>query len=199
MNTQVVVKEISGSGAEINWLIERLIGIVYIYVLTFLYNAVCVEMHRLDSHSNHRPLQLAHATTAAQTPFLPHEALIDPLPHNTAERPVLDQAPRLLLGHSAHPLHLHSALPKHTEDTLVVLGERILLYGQIAFELAKGEVEGGNDGVIGLGGGCEDEASVWERRGTGEVVEEPFDECELVGVYWLIRVRYVVSVSHHVR
>ena len=65
--------------------------------------------------------------------------------------------------------------------------------------MAEGEVEGGDDGAVGLGGGCEDEAAVWERGGTGEVVEEPFDDCELVGVYGLVRVGYVMGVFHRVR
>ncbi len=47
-----------------------------------------------------------------------------------------------------------------------------------------------------MGGRGEDEACVWERRGAGEVVEEPFDECELVGVDGLVGVGYVMGVPH---
>lgn len=50
-----------------------------------------------------------------------------------------------------------------------------------------------------MGGGREDETPVWKRRGPGEVVEEPFDDCELVGVYWLVGVRYVKGVPHRMR
>lgn len=65
--------------------------------------------------------------------------------------------------------------------------------------MGQGEVEGGDDGAVGFGGGGEDEACVGQGGGAGEVVEEEFDEGELVRVDGLVGVGYVVGVSHRVR
>ena len=56
------------------------------------------------------------------------------------------------------------------------------------FELAEGEGQRGDDGTVGFGRGGEDEAGVGQREGAGEVVQEPFDEGELVGVDGLVGV-----------
>ena len=153
----------------------------------------------LHPHSHDRPLQLPHAAAAAQAPFLADEAVVDAVPDHSAEGPVLHQPPRFILAQSAHALHFDPALVEDAKDALIVPGEGILLDGGVAFELAEGEVEGGDGGVVGGGGGGEDEAGVGERGGAGEVVEEPFDHGELVRVDRLVGARYVLGVLHRVR
>ena len=164
-----------------------------------LYISTHMQATKLQLHPHDRPLQLPHTPAPTQTPLLAHEAVVDPLPHQATEGPILHQRPRLLSRQAADALHVDATGCKHGQDALVVLAKGILLNGDLAFELGEGEVERGNGGVVGLGGGGEDEAGVGERRRAGEVVEEPFDEGELVGVDRLVRVGDVMGVAHRVR
>ena len=121
------------------------------------------------------------------------------MPHKPAQCPIFHQAPRFDLGEATETFDLDAALVEDAQDALVVARERILLHGVVAFELGQGEVERGDDGAVGLRRGGQDEAGVGEREGAGEVVEEPFDEGELVRVDRLVRGGDVVRVPHRVR